>query len=57
MGSEYGGGGNRAGMSGRMLAEGRLEHWETEMQIAVISFSGVWKETGGVAVTAREEMR
>lgn len=31
-----------------MLAEGRLELWETEVQIAVVSSSGVWRETEGV---------
>lgn len=40
-----------------MWAEGRLEHREIEMQIAVGSSSGVWRETRGELVAAREEMR
>ncbi len=57
VGSEDSGGGNRAGTWRWMSAAGRLELWETEMQIAVVSSSGVWRETRGSAVTAREEMR
>ncbi len=57
VGCEDGGGGNRAGMWRWMWAEGRLEHWEMEMQIAVGSSSGLWRETRGELVGAREEMR